>query len=352
MLCRAGFEGELAAEWSTRARGLGLTGFCRARQGEARVEWSPAPGGQEDAAERLVGLLPPAELVFARQVLWAGPVLSGLSPEDRVRPLAEAFLGMERPLAGLILETPDQPELRPLAALCRGLARPLEAALGKTPLWRPGRALHRAHVVLLGSRVAEPALGLVDSASPWPGGIPRLKLPADIPSRSARKLEEALLTFLEPEERAARLAPGMRAVDLGAAPGGWSQLMARRGLAVIAVDNGPLDGRALASGLIEHRREDGFRYAPPGPVDWMVCDMVEAPGRVARLVARWLAEGRCRECIFNLKLPMKKRWQELTRCRELIETELGRAGVGFGLRFKQLYHDREEVTGHLRRLGP
>ena len=122
----------------------------------------------------------------------------------------------------------------------------------------------------------------------------------------------------------------------------------RHGLHVTAVDNGPLQPRLLMSGLVEHRREDGFRYVPPRPVHWLVCDMVEQPARIALLVADWVAEERCREAIFNLKLPMKKRYAELARCGEIIHGRVGPTGE-FALRFRQLYHDREEVTGHLRR---
>jgi 23S rRNA (cytidine2498-2'-O)-methyltransferase len=75
--------------------------------------------------------------------------------------------------------------------------------------------------------------------------------------------------------------------------------------------------------------------------------MVESPSRIAALVAKWIAEGWSRETIFNLKLPMKKRWEELQRCREIIAAALG--GGGYYLRMKQLYHDREEVTAYLAR---
>jgi 23S rRNA (cytidine2498-2'-O)-methyltransferase len=44
---------------------------------------------------------------------------------------------------------------------------------------------------------------------------------------------------------------------------------------------------------------------------------------------------------------MKKRFEELERCRAIIDEALG--GAGYYLRFKHLYHDREEVTGYLAR---
>ena len=96
---------------------------------------------------------------------------------------------------------------------------------------------------------------------------------------------------------------------------------------------------------MKHRREDGFRFRPPDPVDWMVCDMVESPSRVCALAARWVAEGWCREAIFNLKLPMKKRWEEVQRARAIVDEAL--AGAPYRLRMKHLYHDREEITAWL-----
>jgi 23S rRNA (cytidine2498-2'-O)-methyltransferase len=55
--------------------------------------------------------------------------------------------------------------------------------------------------------------------------------------------------------------------------------------------------------------------------------------------------------VFNLKLPMKKRYDEVQRCRAAIEETLARAGVRHRLRLRQLYHDRAEVTGFLARVG-
>ena len=73
---------------------------------------------------------------------------------------------------------------------------------------------------------------------------------------------------------------------------------------------------------------------------------VEQPIRVARLVAGWIADGDCRRSIFNLKLPMKKRYDELARCRAAMDEICRAQGVHCVIRFKHLFHDREEVTGY------
>jgi 23S rRNA (cytidine2498-2'-O)-methyltransferase len=170
-------------------------------------------------------------------------------------------------------------------------------------------------------------------------------MPSGAPSRSTLKLAEALAHFLGDEEVERRLGPGMSAVDLGASPGGWTWQLVRRGLFVTAVDNGSMDAALLETGQVKHRRADAFAFRPPEPVDWMVCDVVESPSRVATLAARWVAEGWCRETIFNLKLPMKKRWEEVGRAREIVDAAF--AGAPYRLALRQLYHDREEVTAWL-----
>jgi 23S rRNA (cytidine2498-2'-O)-methyltransferase len=142
----------------------------------------------------------------------------------------------------------------------------------------------------------------------------------------------------------------MKAVDLGAAPGGWTWQMVQRGLRVSAIDNGRLDARLLASGLVEWQRADGFTWRPRGRVDWLLCDMVEQPSRIAELVGRWFAQRLCRYALFNLKLPMKKRLEALEDARKRLQ-RLTREAGGIELRCKQLYHDREEVTVFARALA-
>ncbi|WP_122857267.1 23S rRNA (cytidine(2498)-2'-O)-methyltransferase RlmM, partial [Pseudomonas viridiflava] len=195
-------------------------------------------------------------------------------------------------------------------------------------------------------------LGLADAGNSamWPMGIPRLKFPREAPSRSTLKLEEAWHHFIPRDQWDERLSGDMTGVDLGAAPGGWTYQLVRRGMLVTAIDNGPMAESLMDTGLVQHLMADGFTYKPRQPVDWMVCDIVEKPARNAALLETWLGEGLCREAVVNLKLPMKQRYAEVRRLLDRIEEGFKERGVRVSIGCKQLYHDREEVTCHLRRL--
>jgi hypothetical protein len=47
----------------------------------------------------------------------------------------------------------------------------------------------------------------------------------------------------------------------------------------------------------------------------------------------------------------RKRYDEFRRCEAVIRETLAGAHVKHTLVFRQLYHDREEVTGYLARIG-
>ena len=106
------------------------------------------------------------------------------------------------------------------------------------------------------------------------------------------------------------------------------------------------------TGRIEHCAEDGFKFQPPKrqKIDWLVCDMVEKPSRIAELMTKWLLNSWCHSMIFNLKLPMKKRYAEVQQCLQYIADKLTQRGLAFQLKAKHLYHDREEITVYLRLL--
>ena len=334
--CRAGFEPELAAELTDRAAGAGLAGYARTRRGDGYLLFHC-----EDA-QALSQAVPWRAMVFARQKLALVAELPGLDPRDRITPMLEALAGKGR-WGELWVEHPDSDAGKPLSALARSFGNALRPALRRRGFLseKPDPRLPRLHVCLLAGDHLLLARADPGDSAPWPLGIPRLRLHADAPSRSALKLEEALLTLLTAREREALLRPGMRAADLGAAPGGWTWVLTRHHIHVTAIDNGPMKPALLDSGLVTHRREDGFRWVPERTLDWMVCDMVDQPRRVAARMGEWFANEWCRHAIFNLKLPMKKRWQETRDCLALFT---GTAGRPLDVRARQLYHDREEIT--------
>ncbi len=366
--CRSGFEPELAAELIERAAARGLGGYART---ERNCGYAIFIGGDGNALTRA---LPFDELIFARQKLRLIAELRDLDPKDRIAPMLDALtaptvgqgppygtsLALPSPHAThgervpegrvrgtlfgtIVVEHPDSDEAKPLAGLARSFGNALRPALRKAGLLaaQDNDRLPRLHVCFVDGDHAFLAAGDPRDSAPWPLGIPRLKLLPDAPSRSALKLEEALLVLLSSDERERLLRPGMRAADLGAAPGGWTWVLARQNLQVTAVDNGPLRQHVIDTGLVQHLRADGFSWHPAKPLDWLVCDMVEQPSRVAARMAEWFREGWCRHAIFNLKLPMKKRWQETRQCLERFEAE---AGKPLTVRARQLYHDREEIT--------
>ena len=108
----------------------------------------------------------------------------------------------------------------------------------------------------------------------------------------------------------------MTAVDLGAAPGGWTWQLVQRGLKVIAVDNGPLKGAAAEHPAIKHLRQDGFRFRPQRPVDWLVCDMVEQPQRVATLMTEWFIGGLTHACHLQPQTADEETRRRAERCAQ------------------------------------
>jgi 23S rRNA (cytidine2498-2'-O)-methyltransferase len=371
--CRAGFEAETAADLQCLA-GVAETELAiDAPVGRGYVVATPRAFDSQ-RWPRALERTPP---MFLRSLFFGtGPhdlfdPATAKGRPDRVVPLVALIVSLRTrfvlPGAAhgsrgalcfgeLRLETADTNDGKEMSGLCRSIERPLAEALRERGILVADAADAAAdhvpalHVLLPDGAHAYVGASLAPWGSRWPMGIPRLRMPHSAPSRSTLKLAEALLTFLGDRDLDV-LQAGMRAVDLGAAPGGWTWQLVERGLRVTAVDNGPLKGDIASDPLVTHLREDGLRYVPRKPVDWMVCDIVEQPSRIAMLVGRWIGEGHARHTIFNLKLPMKKRYDEVRRCEAIIREALQRAHVRHTLRFAHLYHDREEITGYCARAG-
>jgi 23S rRNA (cytidine2498-2'-O)-methyltransferase len=352
--CRGGFEAETAADLRRLAAVLDVT---------IDVEASPAMAFVvgRGPAETLVAIgdaLAAAPPIFARSLFVGSEALTlpgfteGGARADRVTPLLAAIEARRHagdgPWQSVWVEYPDTNDGKELSPLARSIETRLDATLRASGALTADATL-RLHVLLTSGTQAFVGTSDDPERSAWPLGIPRLRMPGSAPSRSTLKLAEAFAVLLDNADRAA-LRPGLHAVDLGAAPGGWTWQLARRGLKVTAVDNGPLKGSVAADPLVTHLREDGLRWRPRRAVDWLVCDIVEQPLRIAEMIGHWIADGAARRAIFNLKLPMKKRYDEVRRCEARIAAIIDAAGLNHTLRVRQLYHDREEVTAFVKRV--
>ncbi|MBU0688400.1 MAG: 23S rRNA (cytidine(2498)-2'-O)-methyltransferase RlmM [Gammaproteobacteria bacterium] len=327
--CRPGFERDCIDE--TQAKPVEATensGYL-VLQGKARLAYR--------------------QLAFARQLLKLHCEVHGLPERDRLTPLLAAIPQVPSRFSALYLEVPDTNDGKTLSGFTKRFQPLLEQALRDSDRLSDDTDLPRLHIFFPSEDRALIATSDPRNSSDALNGIHRVSMSADAPSRSYLKLAEAFEVFLDKQEQEQWLKPKMNAVDLGAAPGGWTWQLVQRGLKVTAIDNGPLKGAAATHPDIKHLRQDGFKFRPKRPVDWLVCDMVEQPQRVAALMTDWIIEGSSMNAIFNLKLPMKKRVEALKTALDTIRATLNKKGLRYRLDAKQLYHDREEVTVFLHR---
>jgi 23S rRNA (cytidine2498-2'-O)-methyltransferase len=287
------------------------------------------------------------ELIFTRQLIRLHRNIATLPERDRLTPILDAIAELPGTFGTLWLEAPDTNEGKLLSTFTRRFQPLLETALREQGRLQDGTAhsqLPRLHIFF-----PDKSSVMIGTSDPHNSadaimGIVRQSMPAEAPSRSTMKLAEAIEVFMDRSEQTRLLRQGMQAVDLGAAPGGWTWQLVKRGIRVTAVDNGPMKGVLATHPLVQHLKQDGFKYAPRKAVDWLVCDMVEKPSRVATLIASWFAAGWCKHAIFNLKLPMKQRVAALDSALGGIRKRLDEEGINYRMVAKQLYHDREEVT--------
>lgn len=341
--CRPGFEADVEAEFTFKADIPGKweigQGFCLFLP-KRPADW-----------DKLYRTLECGDWVFPRQIVFVAEALD-LPPKDRLTPILNALDGLHEthqgPWRDVWIEYPDTNDGKEISSFSRKFGALLDAKLAAKGRGNQPEASARLHLFFPTLERVYIGFTRPDFSVNWQLGIPRLRMPTDAPSRSTLKLAEAFM-MLVPES--AQVKPGMSAVDLGAAPGGWTWQMVSRGCTkIFAIDNGPMKGSMAIHPSVKHLREDGFKYRPKSPVDWLVCDMVEQPARIAALMADWMIKGHARQFIFNFKLPMKKRWNELQRCMEIIDDALGGAGIRYQFRARHLYHDREEVTCYLSKI--
>jgi 23S rRNA (cytidine2498-2'-O)-methyltransferase len=134
-------------------------------------------------------------------------------------------------------------------------------------------------------------------------------MPADKVSRAWLKLDEAIATFAIP------FAPGQRACELGAAPGGSCQRLLEAGLDVVGIDPAIIDPRVASHPRFTHwrKRSRDVKLREFRGFDWVVSDMNIDPVSTLEALGRIVAEAgvRPRGIVATLKLPAWSRAEAL-----------------------------------------
>lgn len=345
LLCRPGFEKECAGEIMAQASKHQFPAYAQTDDHSGYVLLVSSNAAQPGIAgtETLITEINFRSLIFARQ--WFAAEKNSLTlPEDnRLPEILDTVKHIDETFYDVELDYADTNEGKSLSKFCNQFRPHLVNALKKNRLLS-AHARWRLHLFFTDSLHVTIGISPVENSASDTMGIPRLKMPGAAPSRSTLKLDEAIRWFLSKAQQATLFRSGMTAVDLGAAPGGWSWQLVQRGCLVTAIDNGPIQEALMKTGMIEHLKTDAFTYTPEKKVDWLVCDMAERPLHVSRLIARWFTGKQCSNAIFNLKLPMKKRLAAVQECLTLLENKLSQAKIRHSIQAKHLYHDREEIT--------
>lgn len=178
-----------------------------------------------------------------------------------------------------------------------------------------------------------------DNLSKWKGGMPFYSTGSEFGfvSRAEYKLKEALECF------DIDLNGRKDAIDLGAAPGGWTKVLAEAGINTIAVDPHLIDKDIMKKPLVNYRRTTAEQYLADDDgksFDVITNDMkMDTTDSVALTVAyrRRLTSGAVG--VMTLKLADGFSYKEIQKAIGNL-TDGGYKILGA----RQLYHNRSEIT--------
>lgn len=183
--------------------------------------------------------------------------------------------------------------------------------------------------------------------SSWTGGARRFAREEGQLSRAEFKLLEALEHF------GAALPANGTALDLGAAPGGWTRILRQNGLRVLAVDPAPVDPSLLSDEgvrVVRGRGQDWLERLKQagGQFDVILCDAHMDAREAARLMVDAAPLMRLTSfAILNLALPSHE--ADGTDPVTLTQQALKHLRTRYRtVRARQLFHNRNEVMVFLQ----
>ncbi len=92
-------------------------------------------------------------------------------------------------------------------------------------------------------------------------------------------------------------------IELGAAPGSWTWVLAQTGCHIFSLDKAPLADHIARLPNVEHCLGSGFAMTPDlaGRVDWLFSDMICYPERLYSLVCQWIEAKAMKHALCTIK---------------------------------------------------
>lgn len=182
---------------------------------------------------------------------------------------------------------------------------------------------------------------LQHNVSDWTGGV-LFYNSEDVICRAEFKIEEAFKVF------GIDVEPDMTALDLGAAPGGWTHFLSRQGVQVDAVDPAKLDERVLKAKNVSHYKMLAQEFAEKYTekrYDMIVNDMKMDTNESLDILCemcRQLKQDGC--CLLTLKLPKTNILKRIKIAKQVLQKRFATVQI------RQLYFNRSEVTVYAKNL--
>lgn len=182
--------------------------------------------------------------------------------------------------------------------------------------------------------------------SDWSGGMRRFARTDEQLSRAEFKLLEAFEVFN------VSYPQGGTALDLGAAPGGWTRVLREQGLKVLAVDPADLDPSLTKDPEVRYMKGYAAEWVDKLKAQRVKFDLIVSDIRMdARDAARLMVDAaplfHLRSCaVITLKLPPPG--TPGLNPVDIVQTALEELQSRFRtVRARQLFHNRNEVTVYL-----
>jgi len=308
---------------------------ARGKRLSAEVQLVTTPGGYNSIKAELPGTIFIRHVFPVHETYMLGEMDLSCKLLDLCKhvPVGEAFSVQMRNSSGKITDTETMDIIKSIEQNMTSYGYVRD---NKNPTWVLSLYIHE-NLIYAG---VSPCL---DNLSNWNGGVHRLKKSEMFVSRAEHKLEEAIASF--GINLANTTNAVTHAIDLGAAPGGWTKILLEYGFHVTAVDPGRLSESIINHPRLVHFRDVAQKFiGQAGSYDLLVNDMrmdiIESCEIMLDMSSFLSPTG---IAIMTLKLPHKQWYKKVKHALSLLQNQYEIVNA------RQLFHNRSEVTLYLKK---